>query len=66
MPELTQEQKENIEWQSWVYNSHRWVEYEKGYYQCSFCGHNATNQMGVTSGVGLCKQNPEIIKHNNR
>lgn len=65
MPELTEEQKEKMNWDNWVWNSHKWIEKERGYYTCDFCGNMTTNLMSLGS-VGLCKKNPEIIKHNNR
>lgn len=56
--ELTEEQKEELYWKQYVNDSHRWVEYHPGYYECSFCHIHTTNLMPP---VGfMCDKNPHI------
>jgi tRNA G26 N,N-dimethylase Trm1 len=56
---LTPEQKETHYWQNWIYNSHRWKEYEGGYYECSFCEkiHTSTTPLQYSK---LCEKNPHL------
>lgn len=55
--QLTEEEQEKMYWEVWKNNSHRWVEYHRGYYQCSYCEICSTNLMPA-SAFGLCKENP--------
>jgi len=57
----TEEQREKMVWEDWVFDSHKWIETYQGYYQCEFCGTSRTNAMG-TEGITLCKENPFIKK----
>lgn len=62
---LTEEQIEQIYWDSYVFDSHRWVEYQKGYYQCSFCGAIHTSVM-PSSVHRMCSQNPFLKRNNDK
>ncbi len=57
---LSEEQKEQMYWEELKFNSHRWIETSKGYYQCSFCNIFHTSVMPM-NGKQLCKDNPYII-----
>jgi len=57
---LSEEQKEQMYWEELKFNSHRWIETAKGYYQCSFCNTSHTSTMPI-NGKELCKENPYII-----
>lgn len=56
---LTEEQQEELYWDDWVHNSHRWIEEVKGYYKCSFCGVGYTSMMPIGLAK-ICKKNPYI------
>lgn len=56
---LTEEEKEKSFWDRWRFDSHRFVEYEKGYAQCSFCGAVHTSTMPVNN-FSICIANPAI------
>jgi hypothetical protein len=56
--ELTEEQKERMYWQQYVNDSHRWVEYHEGYYECSFCHIHTTNMLPSVNF--MCEKNPNI------
>lgn len=60
---LTAEQREQIFWESWTFDSHKWLEYQKGYFACDFCGAIHTSMMPI-SNQKLCLKNP-IIKNQN-
>lgn len=55
----TQEEKEKAFWDRWKFDSHRFVEHDKGYARCSFCGtiHNST--MAINN-FPICEGNPVI------
>lgn len=56
---LTEEQQEQMYWSRYKFDSHRWVEYAKGYYQCSFCGRQHTSAMPINF-ASLCQSNPHL------
>ncbi len=56
---LSEEEREKLYWDDLNFNSHRWVEYNKGYYKCSFC-HNTHTSTMPTSQVSFCELNPYI------
>jgi len=58
---LDPETAEKMEWHNWAWNSHKWVEISKGYYQCSFCNARWTSVMPIGDNVRLCLHNP-ILK----
>jgi hypothetical protein len=58
---LTEEQKEQMFWDNFNFESHKWVEYQKGYYECSFCKSTHTSMM-PTSSKSFCLSNPYIKK----
>ncbi len=49
---------EKMQWNNWAWNSHRWVEIQKGYFQCSFCKANWTSTTPIGDNVRLCLRNP--------
>lgn len=59
--QLTPEQKEQMYWSTWGYDSHKWVEYEKGYYRCSFCDSYRTS-MSFINNPPICEKNPYIAE----
>ena len=58
---LTEEQKEEMFWDTFNFESHRWVEYQKGYYRCSFCNTFHSSTM-PTNAQSFCTKNPFIKK----
>ncbi len=58
---LTEEQQELMYWEELKFNSHKWIEIHKGYYQCSFCEASHTSVMPI-NGKSLCKKNPFIYE----
>jgi hypothetical protein len=61
---LSIEQRERMYWDDIRFNSHRWVEYRKGYYECSFCNSIHTSTM-PTNTHALCESNPHLNQLNN-
>jgi hypothetical protein len=56
---LTKEQEDQNYWDLFRYNSHKWVEQAKGYYQCEYCKRNHTSMM-VIDKEPFCKENPHL------
>lgn len=59
--ELTPEQQEEMYWDDWVHNSHRWVEKTHGYYVCDYCNKTSSHLTPLGS-MGLCDKNPILLK----
>lgn len=59
--DLTPEQKEQMYWDTWKFDSHKWYQYSKGYYTCQYCGSRTTSSM-PTNLVNLCEKNPLIVE----
>lgn len=55
----TPEEKEKMFWDEWKFNSHRFEEYQKGYYSCSFCGTVHTSMRAIND-YHICEKNPYI------
>ena len=56
---LTEEQQEELYWKDWIHNSHKWIEKNKGYYECEFCGEWHTSLMPI--GIHkMCEKNPHL------
>ena len=54
-------EEEKLFWDKWIFQSHKWVEYKEGYYECSYC--NATHKEGEGySKVSLCFKNSFLFK----
>ncbi len=51
-------QKEDLELAEWAWNSHNWLEYSPGYYECVYCSSRHTSVMGINRNYPLCKENP--------
>lgn len=58
-PPPSKEQIEQMQWETWRFESHRFVEYEKGYSKCSFCGVIHNSLMSIND-FPLCKKNPMV------
>lgn len=58
---FTEEQQEQMYWDNFNFESHRWVEFSKGYYECSFCKLIHTSTM-PTNSKSFCQSNPYIKK----
>ena len=56
---LTKEEEEKEYWDLLKYNSHKWVEFAVGYYQCEYCKRNHTSIMSMY-GKPLCVDNPHL------
>ncbi len=56
---LTEEEKERHYWDLLKYESHRWVEFSKGYYKCSFCDAIHTSLMHLGK-YKICPENPNL------
>lgn len=56
---ITPEQKEKIYWDTLKFDSHKWVEFERGYYECAFCKATHTSMMPINHHI-LCKENPHL------
>lgn len=57
----TQEQNELEYWDDMRFNTHRWVELAKGYFQCSFCKvyHTSTTPINIHP---ICSKNDYLHK----
>jgi hypothetical protein len=57
---LTPEQQERMYWAKIKYDSHKWIEYHKGYYKCEFCDLIHTSMLSFET-VNICKKNPNLF-----
>jgi hypothetical protein len=62
---LTPEQQERMYWAQLKYDSHKWIEYLKGYYQCEFCYSTHTSMLSFEN-VNICKKNPNLFPTDNQ
>jgi hypothetical protein len=56
---ITEEQKEKHYWDLLKHESHRWVEFSNGYYECAFCKAIHTSVMPLGAHK-LCTENPNL------
>lgn len=56
---FTLEQEEKNYWDKLKFDSHKWVEFHEGYYECDFCKAIHTSVMPINHSV-LCKENPHL------
>lgn len=56
--EISPEQQEKMYWDQIMFDSHRWVEFHKGYFTCDFCKSTRTSSMPVSGP--MCKENPHL------
>ena len=56
---LTKEEEEKEYWDLLKYDSHKWVEFAPGYYECEFCKMTHTNIMPM-NGKPICGSNPHL------
>jgi hypothetical protein len=56
---LTKEEEEKEYWDLLKYDSHKWVEFAQGYYECEFCKMTHTNIMPI-NGKPICGNNPHL------
>lgn len=63
--QLTPEQEEQMYWNRWAFDSHKWIEYSKGYYQCEFCHFIHTSVMPIGDHIKVCQNNPKLKQQNN-
>ena len=52
-------------WAQLKYDSHKWIEYPKGYYKCEFCDSIHTSVRTVDT-VNICKKNPNLFPTDNQ
>jgi hypothetical protein len=62
---LTPEEEERRYWVMIKYDSHKWTEYHKGYYQCEFCDARHTSVLSIDH-VNICKKNPNLFPTDNQ
>ena len=62
---LTPEQQERMYWAQIKYDSHKWIEYHKGYYKCEFCDSFHTSMLSFEN-VNICKKNPNLFPTDNQ
>ena len=62
---LTPEQQERMYWAQIKYDSHKWIEYHKGYYKCEFCDSIHTSMLSFEN-VNICKKNPNLFPTDNQ
>ncbi len=62
---LTPEQQERMYWAKIKYDSHKWIEYHKGYYKCEFCDLIHTSMLSFET-VNICKKNPNLFPMDNQ
>ena len=63
LPQPKYEESLKMKIAQWAWDSHYWVEDEKGYYHCEWCGAGWTSEMGLDEKYNyLCKKNPLIKK----
>jgi hypothetical protein len=62
---LTPEQQERMYWAQLKYDSHKWIEYHKGYYKCEFCDSIHTSMLSFEN-VNICKKNPNLFPTDNQ
>ena len=62
---LTPEQQERMYWARIKYDSHKWIEYHKGYYKCEFCDLIHTSTLSFET-VNICKKNPNLFPTDNQ
>jgi hypothetical protein len=58
--EFSKEEQERLYWERFIDDSHRWVEFRKGYYQCSFC--LAISTTTHPPYKFMCEKNPFLAK----
>lgn len=61
-PMLTKEEEEKQYWDILKYDSHKWVEFAVGYYQCEYCKGYHTSMMSM-DGKSICVDNPHLKKN---
>ena len=59
---LSKESQENMELAEWIWQSHYWIEFRSGYYECKWCHKTHTSSMGISKDAPLCEKNPAVIK----
>jgi hypothetical protein len=62
---LSPEQQERMYWAKIKYDSHKWIEYYKGYYKCEFCDSTHTSVLTFDT-VNICKKNPNLFPMDNQ
>jgi len=57
---ISEEDSDDRALAEWIWQSHYWIEYSPGYFQCKWCGNTHTSCMSINSAISLCKYNPVI------
>jgi hypothetical protein len=57
--EISKEEQEKMYFDDLIFNTHKWVEYREGYYQCEFCEAIHTSNMPIQY-KNICTKNPYI------
>lgn len=60
---LTEEQVTDGALANWAWDSHSWVEYSPGYYECEWCKVRHTSVQGIYKDYPLCPENYCIKKY---
>lgn len=59
-PKILETERETMELNQWVWDSHYWVEINHGYYSCKYCKSGWTSTMPIGNEVALCEENPKL------
>jgi len=59
---LTEAQREDSSIAQWAWDSHYWIEYHPGYFECKWCKTIHYSSMGITKDFPLCPGNYAIKK----
>ena len=51
-------------WEEWKFQSHRWEEWQKGKFQCTWCSIIYQEETDDKSKVVFCKFNPLVFEKN--
>ena len=58
-PIISEENQFELDFYSWLNDSHYWIEKSNGGHQCEWCGQIQPQELNHST---LCQQNPEIVK----
>lgn len=60
----TESQKQEMELNQWIWDSHFWEEIPDGYFTCKWCKGMWTSTTPLDKNVRLCIKNPAILRLN--
>jgi len=64
---ITEKEQLQLDLAGWILDSHYWIEYHPGYFECKWCRELHTSNRPVTVDYTLCPENPSLkrfIEHN--